>query len=127
MGGKSSRSSTLSKGASFGKVSFCFVDLGGTQVEFGCVCLWVLLLSVNCKGFGFWCLFCVVLWNSVVEQCLGRFVDERKARMLKEKGLPLEGAATVAGRTDKGVTALNQVCSFCMLNLIACLTYIVQI
>ncbi|XP_004299762.1 PREDICTED: uncharacterized protein LOC101305074 [Fragaria vesca subsp. vesca] len=50
--------------------------------------------------------------QSVVEQCLGRFVDEKKAQMLKEKGLPLEGAATVAGRTDKGVTALNQVCSF---------------
>ncbi|XP_050373075.1 uncharacterized protein LOC126790774 [Argentina anserina] len=50
--------------------------------------------------------------QSVVEQCLGRFVDEKKAMMLKEKGLPLEGAATVAGRTDKGVTALNQVCSF---------------
>lgn len=52
---------------------------------------------------------------SVVEKSLGKFVDERKAQMLKDKGLPLEGAALVAGRTDKGVTAVHQVCSFCML------------
>ena len=64
-----------------------------------------------------------VLWNSIVEQCLGKFVDEKKAKMLKEKGLPLEGAATVAGRTDKGVTALNQVCSFCMLQPHCLFTY----
>ncbi|RVW67429.1 tRNA pseudouridine synthase A [Vitis vinifera] len=48
----------------------------------------------------------------LVEASLGRFVDERKAQQLKEKNLPVEGMVTVAGRTDKGVTALQQVCSF---------------
>lgn len=57
----------------------------------------------------------VLALGSVVEKSLGKFVDERKAQMLKDKGLPLEGAALVAGRTDKGVTAVHQVCSFCML------------
>lgn len=52
---------------------------------------------------------------SLVEKSLGIFVDERKAKLLKDKSLPLEGCAVVAGRTDKGVTALRQVCSFCML------------
>ncbi|KAB2599958.1 hypothetical protein D8674_010229 [Pyrus ussuriensis x Pyrus communis] len=50
--------------------------------------------------------------QSVVEKSLGKFVDERKAKQLRDKGLPLEAAAVVAGRTDKGVTALHQVCSF---------------
>ncbi|KAL4554183.1 hypothetical protein LXL04_039704 [Taraxacum kok-saghyz] len=36
--------------------------------------------------------------------CLGKFVDERKAALLKGKGLPLKADAVVAGRTDKGVT-----------------------
>lgn len=49
----------------------------------------------------------------LVEKSLGRFVDDRKANQLREKSLPLEGCALVAGRTDKGVTALQQVCSFC--------------
>ncbi|XP_020581201.1 uncharacterized protein LOC110025212 [Phalaenopsis equestris] len=31
---------------------------------------------------------------------------------LKERSLPVEGCVVVAGRTDKGVTALQQVCSF---------------
>lgn len=53
----------------------------------------------------------------IVERSLGRFVDEKKAQQLKAKSLPLEGCAVVAGRTDKGVTALHQVCSFCMYNL----------
>ena len=44
-------------------------------------------------------------------------MDEKKAQQLKEKCLPVEGNALVAGRTDKGVTALQQVCSFCMLKL----------
>lgn len=52
-------------------------------------------------------------YYSLVEKSLGRFVDERKAQQLKEKSLPMEGCATVAGRTDKGVTARQQVCSFC--------------
>jgi tRNA U38,U39,U40 pseudouridine synthase TruA len=46
---------------------------------------------------------------------LGKFVDENKTQLLKDKGLPIEGCAAVAGRTDKGVTALQQVCSFCKL------------
>ncbi|WOK92694.1 hypothetical protein Cni_G01385 [Canna indica] len=50
--------------------------------------------------------------QGVIEHCLGRFVDERKAKQLKEKSMPVEGCAVVAGRTDKGVTALQQVCSF---------------
>ncbi|XP_021715876.1 uncharacterized protein LOC110683775 [Chenopodium quinoa] len=47
-----------------------------------------------------------------VERSIGIFVDERKAQQRKKKGLPVEGMVVVAGRTDKGVTALNQVCSF---------------
>lgn len=50
--------------------------------------------------------------QGIVERSLGRFVDEKKAQQLKAKSLPLEGCAVVAGRTDKGVTALHQVCSF---------------
>lgn len=50
--------------------------------------------------------------QGVVEQCLGRFVDEKKAKQLKEKSMPVEACTAVAGRTDKGVTALQQVCSF---------------
>lgn len=53
--------------------------------------------------------------NSLLERSLGKFVDEKKAQLLKDKCLPVEGCAVVAGRTDKGVTALQQVCSFCML------------
>lgn len=48
-----------------------------------------------------------------MENVLGKFVDDKKALKLREKSLPVEGCATVAGRTDKGVTALQQVCSFC--------------
>ncbi|KAJ0235812.1 tRNA pseudouridine synthase [Hirschfeldia incana] len=47
-----------------------------------------------------------------VEKSLGEFVDERKAQQLKKHCKPLEGRVLVAGRTDKGVSALNQVCSF---------------
>jgi len=50
---------------------------------------------------------------STVEASLGKFVDEKKTQLLKDKGLPIEGCAVVAGRTDKGVTGLQQVCSFC--------------
>ncbi|KAE8818004.1 tRNA pseudouridine synthase A [Hordeum vulgare] len=50
--------------------------------------------------------------QGLVEKHLGQFVDERKAKQLQERSLPVEGCATVAGRTDKGVTALQQVCSF---------------
>ncbi|KAL9330064.1 hypothetical protein ACSQ67_005067 [Phaseolus vulgaris] len=49
----------------------------------------------------------------IVEASLGKFVDEKKTQLLKDKGLPIEGCAVVAGRTDKGVTGLQQVCSFC--------------
>jgi tRNA U38,U39,U40 pseudouridine synthase TruA len=49
----------------------------------------------------------------LVEKHLGQFVDERKAKQLEARSLPIEGCAVVAGRTDKGVTALQQVCSFC--------------
>ncbi|KAM0891848.1 hypothetical protein ACQ4PT_026137 [Festuca glaucescens] len=50
--------------------------------------------------------------QGLVEKHLGQFVDERKAKQLQDRSLPIEGCATVAGRTDKGVTALQQVCSF---------------
>ncbi|XP_042483161.1 uncharacterized protein LOC122063527 isoform X2 [Macadamia integrifolia] len=50
--------------------------------------------------------------QALVQRSLGRFVDERKAQQLKGRSLPVEGCALVAGRTDKGVTALRQVCSF---------------
>lgn len=68
----------------------------------------------------------VITYYSLVEKSLGRFVDEKKAQQLKEKFLPLEGHAFVAGRTDKGVTALQQVCSFCklLLSIKHILTYI---
>ncbi|KAF3791563.1 tRNA pseudouridine synthase [Nymphaea thermarum] len=44
-----------------------------------------------------------------IEDALGRFVDEKKAMQLRDKSLPVQGCAVVAGRTDKGVTALQQV------------------
>ncbi|KAJ1703369.1 hypothetical protein LUZ63_003148 [Rhynchospora breviuscula] len=50
--------------------------------------------------------------QGAVEKSLGQFVDEKKAKQLNERSLPIEGCAVVAGRTDKGVTALQQVCSF---------------
>ncbi|XP_015577862.1 tRNA pseudouridine synthase A isoform X2 [Ricinus communis] len=50
--------------------------------------------------------------QGLVEKSLGKFVDEKKAQQLKEACKPLEGCAVVAGRTDKGVSALRQVCSF---------------
>ncbi|KAJ1260256.1 hypothetical protein BS78_10G217900 [Paspalum vaginatum] len=50
--------------------------------------------------------------QGLVEKHLGQFVDERKAKQLESRSLPIEGCAVVAGRTDKGVTALQQVCSF---------------
>ncbi|KAK4853851.1 hypothetical protein QYF36_015609 [Acer negundo] len=50
--------------------------------------------------------------QGLVEKSLGSFVDDRKAQLLKELCKPLEGCASVAGRTDKGVSALQQVCSF---------------
>ncbi|KAA8535867.1 hypothetical protein F0562_030813 [Nyssa sinensis] len=50
--------------------------------------------------------------QGLVERSLGKFVDEKKAQLLEDKGLPIEGCSSVAGRTDKGVTALQQVCSF---------------
>ncbi|KAI3974457.1 hypothetical protein MKX01_017950 [Papaver californicum] len=50
--------------------------------------------------------------QSVVERSICGFIDEFKAQKLKDKSLPLEACVAVAGRTDKGVTALNQVCSF---------------
>ncbi|KAL4295650.1 hypothetical protein GQ457_12G025370 [Hibiscus cannabinus] len=50
--------------------------------------------------------------QEIVERSLGIFVDDKKAQLLKEKSKPLEGCAVVAGRTDKGVSAIQQVCSF---------------
>ncbi|XP_039131664.1 tRNA pseudouridine synthase A [Dioscorea cayenensis subsp. rotundata] len=50
--------------------------------------------------------------QGLIEKGLGRFVDDKKAQQLRDRSLPVEGCAVVAGRTDKGVTALQQVCSF---------------
>ncbi|XP_071910089.1 uncharacterized protein [Coffea arabica] len=50
--------------------------------------------------------------QGIVERSLGKFVDEKKTQLLNEKNLPIEGCVVVAGRTDKGVTAFQQVCSF---------------
>ncbi|GAB2223589.1 hypothetical protein Droror1_Dr00017730 [Drosera rotundifolia] len=52
--------------------------------------------------------------QGLIEGVIGRFIDKKKAQQLKDKGLPIEGsvAVAVAGRTDKGVSALNQICSF---------------
>ncbi|XP_039807824.1 tRNA pseudouridine synthase A-like isoform X5 [Panicum virgatum] len=50
--------------------------------------------------------------QGLIEKHLGQFVDERKAKQLEARSLSIEGCAVVAGRTDKGVTALQQVCSF---------------
>ncbi|KAL6988163.1 25S rRNA (cytosine(2870)-C(5))-methyltransferase [Sarracenia purpurea var. burkii] len=36
----------------------------------------------------------------LVERSLGRFIDDKKAQQLKDKGSPIEGAAVVAGRTE---------------------------
>ncbi|KAL0308338.1 UNVERIFIED_CONTAM: tRNA pseudouridine synthase A, partial [Sesamum radiatum] len=47
--------------------------------------------------------------QGLIERSLGKFVDEKKVQLLKEKKLPIDGCAVVAGRTDKGVTALEQV------------------
>lgn len=58
------------------------------------------------------------MFYRLVEKSLGRFVDDKKAQQLRDKSLPLEGCAVVAGRTDKGVTALQQVCSFCQFQAI---------
>ncbi|KAG8661294.1 tRNA pseudouridine synthase A isoform X3 [Manihot esculenta] len=50
--------------------------------------------------------------QGLVERSLGRFIDEKKSQQLKDKCKPLEGCAVVAGRTDKGVSALRQIFSF---------------
>ncbi|XP_057980936.1 uncharacterized protein LOC131166419 isoform X5 [Malania oleifera] len=47
--------------------------------------------------------------QGLVERSLGKFIDEKKVQQLKDKCLPVEGCAIVAGRTDKGVTALQQI------------------
>ncbi|VFQ77383.1 unnamed protein product [Cuscuta campestris] len=59
--------------------------------------------------------------QEMVERSLGKFVDDKKAQQLKDRNLPLEGCALVAGRTDKGVSAFQQVCSFCMFLYVSCL------
>lgn len=50
--------------------------------------------------------------QGVLEQALGRFVDGKRAASLEAEGVPVEAAISVAGRTDKGVHAAGQVCSF---------------
>lgn len=50
--------------------------------------------------------------QGLVEKSLGKFVDEKKAQELEAKKASVEAAVSVAGRTDKGVSAFQQVCSF---------------
>lgn len=50
--------------------------------------------------------------QGLVEKSLGKFVDEKKAQELEAKKASVEAAVAVAGRTDKGVSAFQQVCSF---------------
>ncbi|KAJ7559512.1 hypothetical protein O6H91_04G088800 [Diphasiastrum complanatum] len=50
--------------------------------------------------------------QGVLEKALGRFVDGKRARALSEEGKDPEANISVAGRTDKGVHAVGQVCSF---------------
>lgn len=83
-----------------------------------CLVVWAFSFKKNtycnfqwCSNLSIYDFF--LLFYRVVEQCLGRFVDEKKAKQLKEKSMPVEACTAVAGRTDKGVTALQQVCSFC--------------
>jgi hypothetical protein len=75
----------------------------------------LLFTSITCNGIQSLVLFFFELFIGcrLVEKHLGQFVDERKAKQLEARSLPIEGCAIVAGRTDKGVTALQQVCSFC--------------
>jgi tRNA U38,U39,U40 pseudouridine synthase TruA len=53
------------------------------------------------------------LCSRVLEQALGQFCDGKKVASLKSQGISAEAVLTVAGRTDKGVHAAGQVCSFC--------------
>lgn len=75
----------------------------------------LLFTSITCNGIQslVLCFFELFIDCRLVEKHLGQFVDERKAKQLEARSLPIEGCAVVAGRTDKGVTALQQVCSFC--------------
>ncbi|XP_057844312.1 uncharacterized protein LOC131053710 isoform X2 [Cryptomeria japonica] len=50
--------------------------------------------------------------QGLVEKTLGEFVDERKAQEMEAKNGSVEATVSVAGRTDKGVSAFQQVCSF---------------
>ncbi|XP_024543716.1 uncharacterized protein LOC9662101 [Selaginella moellendorffii] len=50
--------------------------------------------------------------QSVLEKQLGRFVDGKRASNLEKQGKIKEALVSVAGRTDKGVHACGQVCSF---------------
>eukprot|EP00249_Psilotum_nudum_P009086 c21700_g1_i1 orf=785-1564(-) len=50
--------------------------------------------------------------QGLVEQALGRFVNGKRATFFESQGLSVEASVSVAGRTDKGVHAVGQVCSF---------------
>ena len=73
-----------------------------------------------CYGVGKWNIFMIFTTNlcyRVLEQALGKFCDGKKAASLKCEGFSVEAVVTVAGRTDKGVHAAGQVCSFCKLTV----------
>jgi hypothetical protein len=94
MVGRSSLVLMLFRGNFIQTISIHFIDIQENRIY------------VCCSYF--FCTGC-----SLVEKQLGKFVDEAKAKQLESRLLPIEGCAVVAGRTDKGVTALQQVCSFC--------------
>ncbi|KAH7414706.1 hypothetical protein KP509_14G007000 [Ceratopteris richardii] len=50
--------------------------------------------------------------QGLLEQALGKFCDGKRITSLKSEGFDVDAAVVVAGRTDRGVHAVGQVCSF---------------
>ncbi|KAI5069382.1 hypothetical protein GOP47_0015683 [Adiantum capillus-veneris] len=50
--------------------------------------------------------------QGLLEQALGNYCDGKRVASLKSEGLSADAMVVVAGRTDKGVHAAGQVCSF---------------
>ncbi|KAM0933712.1 putative pseudouridine synthase I, TruA, pseudouridine synthase TruA/RsuA/RluB/E/F [Dioscorea sansibarensis] len=46
---------------------------------------------------------------NTVQGALGGLLMTKRAQQLRDRSLPVEGCAVVAGRTDKGVTAFQQI------------------
>ncbi|KAI3751621.1 hypothetical protein L2E82_22712 [Cichorium intybus] len=52
--------------------------------------------------------------HKVIEKSIGMFVAERKAAILRDKGVSLKANVVVTKMIDKGVTSFQKLCSFCM-------------